>query len=65
MVRAKKNLYQEAREARQRMKKMYKSNEASAIQELKMYIGVLEAQRQRLVLQTELLHKKVAERLQI
>lgn len=65
MVRAKKNLYQEAREARQRMKKMYKSNEASAIQELKMYIGVLETQRQRLVLQTELLHKKVAERLQI
>ncbi len=65
MVRAKKNLYQEAREARQRMKKMYKSNEASAIQELKMYIGVLEAQRQRLVLHTELLHKKVAERLQI
>ena len=42
MIRAKKNLYQEAKEAKERMKKMFKSTEASAIQELKTYIATLE-----------------------
>ena len=48
MVRAKKNLYQEAKEAKERMKKMFKSSETSAIQELKIYIGMLETEKHNL-----------------
>ena len=42
MIRTKKNLEEEARQAKERMKRMLKSNEASAIQEVKTYISMLE-----------------------
>lgn len=64
MVKAKKTLQQEAKQAKDRMKKMYKNSEASAVQELKTYIATLETHRQDLVRQVDSLRKTVNQRIQ-
>lgn len=63
MVRAKKTLYQEAKEAKDKMKKMYKNSDASSIQEIKVYISTLEGQRENLRKQVDMLKKTVGKRI--
>lgn len=64
MLRTKQTLYQEAKQAKDKMKKMYKSSDASAIQELKAYIATLEAHRHDLVQKVDSLRKFVTQRIQ-
>jgi hypothetical protein len=53
MLRAKKNLYQEAKATREKMKKMFKNQERSSIQEKKIYIGTLEQEKNNLKILVE------------
>lgn len=65
MVRAKKNLCQEAKDSKERMKKMFRSNETSAIQELNIYIATLQGEKQNLKGIVEKLSREVSDRLKI
>jgi len=48
LLKAKRTLHEEARQAQQKMKKMYKNTEASNIQEAKLYISTLENHKEQL-----------------
>jgi len=41
LLRARRTLFQESRETKDRLKKMFRNSEASTVQELKVYISVL------------------------
>lgn len=64
MLRTKKTLYQEAKQAKEKMKKMYKSSDASNIQELKAYIAMLETHRQHLSQKVDYLRNYVTQRIE-
>ncbi len=47
-MRARRTLFQEAKEAKDRLKKMFKNSDVSTVQELKSYIATLEEEKVRL-----------------
>lgn len=62
-MKAKKNLFEEEKEAKDRLKKLMKNPEASQITELKVYITLLNEQKSQLEKKVDLQKKRVVRRL--